>query len=277
MDTPFKGHASQLLLTRHTPQCGQPCERLVVRTGVVQILLKSPVLLEEELKAITSAGLANTTFSLHYQSGSPDALKEALTKLCSDVEAAVKDGCEIVIISDRVEGSEVRICSPPASLNLCLVQAVCKRPDSTTKWCSNVDFKKLDERSWPNTYGSVLTGPGLEAERWEGGSGSVLRCLCGVHSQLKAESPPIPTLLAVGALHHHLIRTGMRTETSIVADTAQCVSTHQLCTLIGYGVHAVCPYLAFETARQWRSSPRCLPQPAVPSLQPVLLLSQCCV
>lgn len=73
---------------------------------------------------------------------------------------------------------------------------------------------------------------------------------------MKIDSPPIPTLLAVGALHHHLIRTGLRTETSIVADTAQCVSTHQLCTLIGYGVHAVCPYLAFETARQWRSAPR---------------------
>lgn len=76
------------------------------------------------------------------------------------------------------------------------------------------------------------------------------------YAQMKIDSPPIPTLLAVGALHHHLIRTGLRTETSIVADTAQCVSTHQLCTLIGYGVHAVCPYLAFETARQWRSAPR---------------------
>lgn len=83
--------------------------------------------------------------------------------------------------------------------------------------------------------------------------------------QLKVDSPPIPTLLAVGALHHHLIRTGMRTETSIVADTAQCVSTHQLCTLIGYGVHAVCPYLAFETARQWRSAPRCAPGSLSPS------------
>ncbi len=82
--------------------------------GRLQILLNSPVLLEEELKAITSAGLANTTFSLHYQSGSPNALKEALERLCSDVEAAVKDGCEIVVISDRVDGAEV------AAFLLCL-------------------------------------------------------------------------------------------------------------------------------------------------------------
>jgi glutamate synthase (ferredoxin) len=74
--------------------------------------------------------------------------------------------------------------------------------------------------------------------------------------QMDIQRPPIPTLLAVGAVHHHLIRTGLRTETSIVADTSQCFSTHQVCTLVGYGAHAVCPYLALETARQWRASPR---------------------
>lgn len=68
--------------------------------------------------------------------------------------------------------------------------------------------------------------------------------------------PPIPALLATGAVHHHLIKTYLRTETSIVVDTAQCFSTHHLAVLIGYGAHAVCPYLTFETCRQWRLSPR---------------------
>ena len=68
--------------------------------------------------------------------------------------------------------------------------------------------------------------------------------------------PPIPTLLAVGAVHHHLIKTALRTETSIVAETAQCFSTHHMSVLIGYGAHAVCPYLALETCRQWRSNSR---------------------
>lgn len=73
------------------------------------MLLKSPVLLEEELKAIVSgSGLDTLQFSLHYQSGSPDALKEAVAKLCSDVETAVRNGCEIIVISDRVSGDEVR-------------------------------------------------------------------------------------------------------------------------------------------------------------------------
>ncbi|GAB4817933.1 hypothetical protein N2152v2_004979, partial [Parachlorella kessleri] len=73
---------------------------------------------------------------------------------------------------------------------------------------------------------------------------------------MSPDSPPIPALLAVGAVHHHLIRAGLRTETSIVADTAQCFTTHHVAMLVGYGAHAVCPYLAFESCRQWRASPR---------------------
>lgn len=53
-------------------------------------------------------------------------------------------------------------------------------------------------------------------------------------------------------------RKGLRTSTSIVVETAQCFSTHHCCVLVGYGAHAVCPYLAFETCRQWRLSSRCL-------------------
>lgn len=49
---------------------------------------------------------------------------------------------------------------------------------------------------------------------------------------------------------------GLRTETSIAVETAQCFSTHHVAMLVGYGAHAVCPYLAFETCRQWRASPR---------------------
>ncbi|KAJ0978810.1 hypothetical protein J5N97_014284 [Dioscorea zingiberensis] len=47
---------------------------------------------------------------------------------------------------------------------------------------------------------------------------------------------------------------GLRMSASIVADTAQCFSTHQFACLIGYGASAVCPYLALETCRQWRLS-----------------------
>lgn len=93
-------------------------------------MLPSPVLLESELEAIkTKTSLNSRTFSLHYKTGSAGALEAAVKQLCSDVEAAVKEGCDLLILSDRLEGEE-----------------------------------------------------------------------------LDAQSPPIPTLLAVGSVHHHLIK-----------------------------------------------------------------------
>jgi glutamate synthase (ferredoxin) len=66
----------------------------------------------------------------------------------------------------------------------------------------------------------------------------------------------IPPLLAVGAVHHHLIKQGLRLRTSLVVDTAQCWSTHHFACLIGYGASAVCPYLTLESVRQWWHNPK---------------------
>lgn len=145
-----------------------------------QVQLTSPVLLEKELEAIMEhSPLAPRSFDLHYAAGDADALRNAVQALCEQVEAAVRDGCQVVLLSDRVA---------PADLAL--------------------------------------------------------------------ERPPIPALLATGAVHHHLIKAGLRTETSIVVDTAQCFSTHHAAVLVGYGAHAVCPWLALESCRQWRMSSR---------------------
>ncbi|MEB3231683.1 MAG: glutamate synthase-related protein [Leptolyngbyaceae bacterium] len=66
----------------------------------------------------------------------------------------------------------------------------------------------------------------------------------------------VPPLVVIGAVHHHLIRQGLRMHVSLVVDTAQCWSTHHFACLIGYGASAVCPYLTWETIRQWWSSSR---------------------
>ncbi|MEO1521728.1 MAG: glutamate synthase large subunit, partial [Cyanobacteria bacterium J06633_2] len=66
----------------------------------------------------------------------------------------------------------------------------------------------------------------------------------------------LPSLAVVGAVHHHLIRQGLRMKVSLVVDTAQCWSTHHFACLIGYGASAVCPYLALETVRHWWRSPK---------------------
>jgi glutamate synthase domain-containing protein 2/glutamate synthase domain-containing protein 1/glutamate synthase domain-containing protein 3 len=62
-----------------------------------------------------------------------------------------------------------------------------------------------------------------------------------------AEWAPVPMLLAVSAVHHELIRRGLRMRTSIIADTGEARDIHQFACLIGYGASAVCPYLALQT------------------------------
>jgi len=117
------------------------------------------------------------TLSAEFElSAGPEGLEEALQRLQEEAAAAVREGKEILIISDRAEGT-------------------------------------IDE----------------------------------AHSY-------IPPLLAVGAVHHHLIRQGLRLKAALIVDTAQCWSTHHFACLIGYGASAVCPYLALETVRQWCSS-----------------------
>ena len=58
---------------------------------------------------------------------------------------------------------------------------------------------------------------------------------------------PIPSLLAVGAIHHYLIQQGLRMKVSLVLESGDTRETHHFATLIGYGLDAVNPYLSFST------------------------------
>src|SRR5262249_58358159 len=58
---------------------------------------------------------------------------------------------------------------------------------------------------------------------------------------------PIPSLLACAAVHHHLIRQGLRTSVGIVVESGEPREVHHFCCLAGYGAEAINPYLAFET------------------------------
>jgi glutamate synthase domain-containing protein 2/glutamate synthase domain-containing protein 3 len=58
---------------------------------------------------------------------------------------------------------------------------------------------------------------------------------------------PIPSLLATAAVHHHLVRAGIRTRTTLIVETAEVREGHHFALLVGYGATAVNPYLAFET------------------------------
>ncbi len=63
---------------------------------------------------------------------------------------------------------------------------------------------------------------------------------------------PIPAALATAAVHHHLIRQGLRMQTGLVIETGEAREVHHFCVLAGYGAEAVNPYLAFETLEDLR-------------------------
>jgi glutamate synthase (NADPH/NADH) large chain/glutamate synthase (ferredoxin) len=61
------------------------------------------------------------------------------------------------------------------------------------------------------------------------------------------ERAPIPSLLAVAAVHHHLVREGTRLQAGLVIETGEARQVHHIATLIGYGASVVNPWLMFET------------------------------
>ena len=77
--------------------------------------------------------------------------------------------------------------------------------------------------------------------------------------RIDVEHIAIPSLLATAAVHHHLIREGLRTSTGLVIETGEARQVHDFCLLAGYGAEAINPYLALDTighmARDMRGSP----------------------
>src|SRR5580700_6220443 len=135
--------------------------------------VRQPILTDADLEKIRSISeIADTHFrsrtldtTFHAGLGAA-GLEQVLDELCARAEAAVREGINIVILSDRMAGTD-RI--------------------------------------------------------------------------------PIPSLLACAAVHHHLIRTGLRTSVGLVVESGEPREVHHFACLAGYGAEAINPYLAFET------------------------------
>ncbi|HEX3538910.1 MAG TPA: glutamate synthase-related protein [Acidimicrobiales bacterium] len=84
----------------------------------------------------------------------------------------------------------------------------------------------------------------LEAERAVGVGAALLLIDDSAVSETKA---PVPSLLATGAVHHHLIAAGVRTRTSLIVVADDTRDVHGVACLLGCGADAVCPQLALET------------------------------
>ena len=140
------------------------------------IHLQSPILNEEELISIKKSKIKSQTISSLFDlEEGIQGLENQLKLICKQSELSIKNGCSLIIISDK-----------------------------------GINPKK--------TF--------------------------------------IPPLLAVGAIHHYLLKKEIRLKASLIIETGQCWSTHHLACLIGYGASAVCPWLTFEAGRHWLKHPK---------------------
>jgi len=121
-------------------------------------------------------------------------------------------------------------------------------------------LRSLDDPAFASTTLSTL----FEAGQGPEGMVQALEALCEQASRavdqgktllilsdkgIDPKRAPIPILLCVGAVHHHLIREGKRMRASILVETGEAWEVHHFACLTGYGASAVNPYLAFATIR----------------------------
>jgi len=132
-----------------------------------------PILTNEELAALkhlNHRGWKSKTIDITYEKSEGTAgLAKRLDKICEEASDAIKEGCSLVVLTDR---------------------------------------------------------------------------------NISAQRVPVSTLLATGAVHHHLVKNQQRTRIGIVLETGEAREVHQHCLLIGYGADAINPYLAFESLFQ---------------------------
>ena len=131
------------------------------------ITLRHPILTNEQLNRIRHFGeMGMKSFDLPIIFGPEEKLEQAIERICKEASQALKDGANILILTDKSAGKD---------------------------------------------------------------------------------QIPVPALLAVGAVHHHLIKTDQRHQTGLLVETGDAREVHHFATLIGYGAAAINPYLALET------------------------------
>jgi glutamate synthase (NADPH/NADH) large chain len=121
------------------------------------------------------------------------------------------------------------------------------------RWISEVGdphFKSVTLHAvWPAEHGAAGMRPAI-AELCRAAEEAVrdgINIIIISDRAASAERIPIPSLLACAAVHHHLIRKGLRTSVGLVVESGEPREVHHFSCLAGYGAEAINPYLAFET------------------------------
>ncbi len=113
------------------------------------------------------------------------------------------------------------------------------------------DFASITiDVTYPQERGADGMGPALDvvcAEAEEAVRSREYNIIILSDREAGPDRVAIPSLLATSAVHHHLIKRGLRTSVGLVVETGEAYEVNQFCTLAGYGAEAINPYLAFET------------------------------
>src|SRR5215475_3831069 len=115
---------------------------------------------------------------------------------------------------------------------------------------SDSHFKSLTlDAVWPADHGVAGLAPALAdlCEQAEKAVRDGINIIILSDRNAGSDRIPIPSLLTCAAVHHHLIREGLRTSVGLVVESGEPREVHHFCCLAGYGAEAINPYLAFET------------------------------
>ncbi len=204
---------------------------------------------------VEAVGSMGTDTPLAVLSDKPQSLYNYFKQLFAQVTNPPIDCIreEIVTSAETTIGSELNLLKPvPESCRLIEIKSpiLTNEEFAKLKYVSQEGFKSVTlpilykvadgeqgpERAMENLYAAANRAI-------EDGTNLLILSDRGIDR----ENAPIPALLAVAGLHHHLIREGTRTRVGLVIETGEPREVHHFSLLIGYGAGAINPYLAFET------------------------------
>lgn len=162
---------------------------------------------------------------------------------------------EIVTAADVSLGPQPNILKPEP--------AHCRRIELDIPFVNNSELNKLKSlksRDFNSKVIPILFNPENDGENLESALESMFKEVDKAIEKganiiilsdrgISKDLAPIPALLAVSGLHHHLIRNGNRMKISLILESGEPREVHHMALLIGYGVSAINPYIAFETIK----------------------------
>src|SRR6266568_201512 len=210
------------------------------------------------LTSIQPVGSMGTDTPLAVLSDKPQLLYNYFKQLFAQVTNPPVDSIreEIIMSMDQCVGGERNLLDPgPESARVIKLKSPILSTDDLEK-IRQLDgtgpggFKSI---TLPITFNIRQGVRGLELalsflcmqadDAAEGGNGILILSDRGVNR----ENAAIPALLAISAVHHHLIKNGKRTSVGLILESGEPREVHHFALLLGYGAAAINPYLAFET------------------------------